>query len=228
MPICNASESAAFLAINATRQFVEGQLCGVYWAGSYLEAIDNSSKVDELLIARFSGKPSQRRGVITPRMVVAPRMGGAGEQYAGLWETGIGKGVKVRRIKDGLANTVILSEVLAVDGNGRIANRSDDIRGAWQSVSMGGSTYSHKTLPNSPEKDRVNGCERDDAEVPSSRLRCIEQPSMGPTAGDTFAAARSDHPGGVMAMRADGSVEFCSDQINAKVWASLATRDGDD
>ena len=44
----------------------------------------------------------------------------------------------------------------------------------------------------------------------------------------TYAAitARSFHPGGVNATRADGSVSFESDSVSLRVWQALATRNG--
>ena len=37
------------------------------------------------------------------------------------------------------------------------------------------------------------------------------------------AAARSGHPGGVMAAFGDGHVEFAADTVNASVWRSLGS-----
>jgi hypothetical protein len=95
---------------------------------------------------------------------------------------------------------------------------------------MGGSTYSHRTTPNSPVRDRINSCE-DDApqDIPAnSLLLCEQQSSSGQSAGNTWAAARSQHNGGVVAGRADGSVGFYSDDIDKLVWWALGTRAGND
>jgi hypothetical protein len=94
---------------------------------------------------------------------------------------------------------------------------------------MGGSTYSHFTTPNSKVKDRINGCEVDARDLPSGRrLECVEQSATGTAAGDTFAAARSQHIGGVFAATADGAVHFYSNEISPSVWSALATRQGQD
>jgi prepilin-type processing-associated H-X9-DG protein len=42
------------------------------------------------------------------------------------------------------------------------------------------------------------------------------------------AAARSAHPGGVVAAMADGSVRFVGDAIDINVWRAMATRSGDE
>ena len=41
-----------------------------------------------------------------------------------------------------------------------------------------------------------------------------------------FKAARSRHPGGVQALRLDGSASFISDTIDLGTWRNLATRAG--
>lgn len=43
-----------------------------------------------------------------------------------------------------------------------------------------------------------------------------------------IATARSNHPGGVNALMADGSVRFVQQSITRNVWRALATRNGDE
>jgi hypothetical protein len=101
---------------------------------------------------------------------------------------------------------------------------------------MGGSTYSHRTTPNKPAdttkpetQDNINGCEDTVADYPpGSPLICKRVNPTGKTAGDTWAAARSNHSGGVVAGRGDGSVGFYTDDINEQIWYNLATRAGAD
>jgi hypothetical protein len=89
----------------------------------------------------------------------------------------------------------------------------------------GASSYSHLTTPNSIVPDEIIGCEKDANDLPpNSNLMCKNKPMRGASAGDTFAAARSRHTGGVVASRADGSVGFYTDDINEGVWRALATR----
>lgn len=44
--------------------------------------------------------------------------------------------IKVRKITDGTANTVMLSEILSIDGHGAQPDWSDAIRGVWVSVGI--------------------------------------------------------------------------------------------
>jgi hypothetical protein len=95
---------------------------------------------------------------------------------------------------------------------------------------MGGSTYSHLTPPNSTAKDRINACE-DDApqDIPANSLLLCEQQSVGGrSGGETWAAARSQHNGGVVAGRADGSVGFYSNDTDKLIWWALGTRAAND
>jgi hypothetical protein len=49
-----------------------------------------------------------------------------------------------------------------------------------------------------------------------------------PSGQGAYAAARSRHPGGVVAFMADGSMHFISNSINLVTWRSMATRAGGD
>jgi hypothetical protein len=214
----------------------KGNYAACLGSGTYLEGIDRSIEVDRMLNIRpaadwGASKGTHRvpkRGIMTVSVQRVP-IRSPNSCPGGIWQLGHGKGVHLRRIRDGASKTVLLSEVLTVDGQGSITGASDDIRGVWVSPSMGASTYSHKTTPNSTVKDRINGCELDAKDLPAkSRLSCVEQPATGPTAGDTFAAARSQHRGGVNAATADGAVRFYANEIDPDVWAALGTRADND
>jgi prepilin-type N-terminal cleavage/methylation domain-containing protein len=130
----------------------------------------------------------------------------------GVWKAGQGQGNAVSDIKDGTSNTIMLSEVIAYDSE-------RDIRGAWVANSMGSSVFSARTSPNSKTiKDNIAICEEN---IPAGDERqCTENRNDG----NTWAAARSRHSGGVVAARCDGSVTFISDSINLQVWQALCTR----
>ncbi len=66
----------------------------------------------------------------------------------GTWKYGRGKGVAIRKIKDGASKTMVVSEVLTFDGSASDPQFSEDIRGIWTSPSQGASTYSHLIPPN--------------------------------------------------------------------------------
>jgi hypothetical protein len=143
----------------------------------------------------------------------------------GVWKFGRGKGIAVRRIKDGVSKCIVVSEVLTYDGSGSDRNFSEDIRGVWMCPSMGASCYSHLWGPNSTTRDQINGCEDDEEDIPPGHpLECTERRGGGKSAANTWASARSQHNGGVVAGRADGSVGFFSDDVDLVLWQNLATR----
>ena len=211
----------------AFEKLSKGNYAACLGAGTYFQSIDGNPKVEE----RLENREKLLRGVITVSMLPGWNKITQTEQdesIKGAWKFGRGKGTKTRKIKDGTSKTVVVSEVLAIDGIGANRQFSDDIRGVWVSSSMGASTYSHLTGPNAIQPDVINGCESDLQEIPpNSPLICEEKrPSRSPSAAATFAAARSKHNGGVVAGRADGSVGFYADDIQLSVWHALATRSG--
>src|SRR5262245_45252039 len=84
----------------------------------------------------------------------------------------------------------------------------------------GASSFTAKTSPNSATPDRIPGC---DTRIPVGHpLRCEQYR----TDGFSYAAARSNHSGGVNAAMADGSVRFVTNGIPPATWSALATRAG--
>jgi prepilin-type N-terminal cleavage/methylation domain-containing protein len=226
----------------------KGNYAACLGASTYLHSIDLNKYVDERLKSETFKDPVtgtnidyalavRSRGAITVTMIEdwenkakqSPVQSGA--DNLGMWKFGFGRGVKTSKIKDGVSKTVVVSEVLTVDGSsGSNARLSEDIRGVWVCASMGASTYSHMTAPNSPIYDNINGCETNSPRdiAADSPLRCKEVPASGNKTGDTYAAARSQHPGGVVAGKADASVGFYADGIDLNIWRALATRAGRD
>ncbi len=133
----------------------------------------------------------------------------------GSWKLGLGQGTTISDIKDGTTNTLMLSEVRAWPDHG-------DARGGWVLNAVGSSTFTAKTTPNSTTNDMISMC---DEAIPSADIMHCTQ-NRGSTEGENFAAARSEHPGGVVAALADGSAHFYSDSINPTVWQAMATRAG--
>jgi len=211
----------------------KGNYAACLGAGTYYESIDGNATVD----ADFTGSLEAEsrkllRGVVTVNMLPGWQqlnITSESPEARGAWKFGRGKGIKVRRIKDGVSKTIVVSEVLTYDGSASDRNYSEDIRGVWMCPSMGASTYSHLWGPNSVTNDQINGCEDDDADIPVGHpLRCTERRGGGKSAADTWASARSQHNGGVVAGRADGSVGFFADDIDLDLWHALATRAGGD
>ncbi len=208
----------------------KGNYAACLGSGTYFESIDNNPRVD----AQIQPVQKLKRGAITVSMIPGWQNVRQSEQDAsikGEWKYGRGKGVKIRKIKDGVSKTVVVSEVLTWDGScGGNSQFSEDIRGVWVCASMGASTYSHMTPPNSNIRDTINGCEKDEGkDIPANHpLNCEEKRGRGVSAGETFASARSQHTGGVVAGRADGSVGFYTDDTAIEIWQALATRAGSD
>jgi hypothetical protein len=110
---------------------------------------------------------------------------------------------------------LLISEVLGWDSE-------VDIRGVWTNGSAGASVFTCKQEPNDKQtNDKIVAC---DTTIPpvESELKCTEHRSDG----DTWAAARSEHPGGVVCSLADGSVRFVSEGVNIDIWREYATRAG--
>lgn len=218
----------------------KGNYAACLGAGTYLQSIDGNKFVEQKLRTDLGDQYNsvkKLRGAITVTMIPgwetkceqAPIQSGI--RSRGIFKFARGTGIPLKKLRDGVSKTIVASEVLGTDlGRGQ---NSSDIRGVWVAVSMGGSTYSHKTTPNKGHlvddestKDHVNGCE---PSVPGdSSMSCVNVNSSGDDAGNTWAAARSMHPGGVVAVRADASVDLFSDGIDERVWQALATRAGSD
>jgi prepilin-type N-terminal cleavage/methylation domain-containing protein len=127
---------------------------------------------------------------------------------AGVWKAALNEGVTISGIRDGASNTILVSEVLGV-------NSPDDNRGVWTTGIMGGSSFVTFNLPNSPQPDLIPVC--DDTDLP-----CTAHTSNG----QMHAAARSNHPGGVVYAKGDGSGDFATDSIDLAIWHGLGSRGG--
>ena len=129
-------------------------------------------------------------------------------------------GRKLREITDGTSHTIMASELLA--GRDDSMDGSDiDLRGLWCHAWMGTSMYSHFHTPNTSAGDAIEHC------VPAIDMPCNLQARADQLmTGD--AAARSQHPDGVVAVSGDGHVGFYSDSIDLFVWRALATYAGND
>ncbi len=113
-------------------------------------------------------------------------------------------------IQDGLANTLLASEVIVGQGL--------DLRGfSWWGDAAAFETF---LAPNSPFPD-----------VLFSAYYCLNRQPNPPCTGATTAlpdnyGARSRHPGGLNAALADGSVRFIKNAIAIQTWRALSTSRG--
>ena len=126
---------------------------------------------------------------------------------------------KLANIKDGLSNTMGMSELLQV-------SKGDDINGVAAADERGnlwycwGCMYSAFFTPNTSEMDYL-GC------ISGRATNAEYAPATDKTLdGATVVSARSSHSGGVNVAMCDGSVRFVSDTVNLDVWAAASTSKG--
>jgi hypothetical protein len=132
----------------------KGNYAACLGASTYRDSIDGSPEIDDEQLASPRENPAVpdtvenddryparklRKGIITVQLI--PGWQNITRQddpvARGAWKFGRGKGVKTRRIKDGVSKTIVCSEVLTWDGNAGSAADSEDIRGVWTTPSMG-------------------------------------------------------------------------------------------
>ncbi len=119
-------------------------------------------------------------------------------------------------ILDGTSHTLLTSEILVVPDDANVATQGygHDVRGRiWNPANQGAILFSTEYPPNTQVPDALNYCQPGVPEAP-----CIS------TTTDIVLYARSDHPGGVNAGFADGSVHFISDEIDLVTYQALGTR----
>jgi hypothetical protein len=141
----------------------------------------------------------------------------------GTWKMGSKLGVKFASISDGMSKTILASEILGYPS-------PNDVRGAWTLGGMGGMAFTTSLPPNPQTGDDVlASCQpsppMSPPEVPPYQFACTPD-SSSPVGSGTHAAARSAHPGGVIAVMVDGSAHFVEESIDPMVWKNLGTRKG--
>ncbi len=121
--------------------------------------------------------------------------------------------VRMSEILDGLSNTLAVSEC--------IQDKSGGLRGfAWWGP---GSQFETQLTPNSRLPDRTS--QNCSAAVIANKLNppCLNIVAAGPGDQQVASAARSRHPGGVMAVLCDGSTRFFSNNVALDVsrWGTV-------
>lgn len=152
--------------------------------------------------------------------------GTVGNGLNALPKMGYNCGRKTSTFKDGLSNTLFISEILTYDAPTLGAG---DGRGMWTSPAMGASTFSAMFGPNNAGLDVMAVCNypsggRGSSEYNGDPLFCKRPGNLG--GANSWAAPRSRHSGGVVVSFADGSVGFKADAIDLLVWQALSTRAG--
>jgi prepilin-type N-terminal cleavage/methylation domain-containing protein len=119
--------------------------------------------------------------------------------------------VRLAEVADGLSTTLAFSET--------VKGQSNDLRGfSWWN---GGAHFSTHLTPNTNQPDVL---EADIYCIPTNKLN---PPCTAPTtANPSNIAARSRHPGGVMASMCDGTVKFISNNIYVDTWRGISTNNG--
>lgn len=158
--------------------------------------------------------------------------GDSGTGNKGNFKWGRGKGTKIRQIPDGTSKTLAFSEVLNV-------NSSKDVRGVWTAHNQGSAYFSCLYQPNSTvvpnadpptaRHDNIVSCDNKGSFPilqPSDALYCVTVSASNQ--GETWASARSKHPGGVVCGRADGSVGFVANDVDIMSWRAFGTKGGGD
>ena len=135
----------------------------------------------------------------------------------------VAAGKRLAHFRDGTSNTALASELNAgredVREHGSEAAAGIwDPRGSWAYHIMGAASYTHRYTPNSSIGDLLHGGINCDSR-PNENLPC----ESGGWWEDTYATARSRHPGGVQLLFADGHVTFIGDSIDQGLWRAIGT-----
>jgi prepilin-type processing-associated H-X9-DG protein len=134
---------------------------------------------------------------------------------------GINSSANLTEITNGTSQTMIFGEYLT----GLPQNEApDDLRGVhWIDVPGMSQLYTH-AAPNSARPDLFNPSAR--FCPPSYNRPDRNLPCGGGSVTEMTAAARSRHPGGVNVLKADGSVQFVSQNIDLATWQAMGSISG--
>jgi len=173
-----------------------------------------------------------------------PSTGGVPSYNFGGAPFGPGTSSRLDDIRDGLSNTLLMSEVVGLRDD--IApNQQTSPTATWQgpvgdiTFSTGGQTFNGSLTPNSTTGDYVCMSAPWSSTPPS--VANLSTPSLATlngmpawqspaviagnpiTIGTQMFAARSKHNGGVNVTMCDGSGKFVADTVDAGVWMALST-----
>jgi hypothetical protein len=119
---------------------------------------------------------------------------------------GTNRRTKVKDIKDGLAHTLFLGEIVQAD-----FDTDFDFRGDFFNNDTGAAQFMTLYTPNSGIDSTACGGGTPDIPGPCT---------MG---GPVFVSSRSKHRGGVQASYGDGSVHFFVNEIDVSVWRAISS-----
>jgi prepilin-type N-terminal cleavage/methylation domain-containing protein/prepilin-type processing-associated H-X9-DG protein len=127
---------------------------------------------------------------------------------------------RIADVTDGTSNSVFLSEGLNPRPPGPWCGPMGDITLG----NMGGALFSNFTTPNSTSPDNIFGpCPQDGGLDPTYTAPCLSIGGNFDNNPNSYAAARSKHPGGVNVSMVDGSVRFVKNTVSARVWWAVGS-----
>jgi prepilin-type N-terminal cleavage/methylation domain-containing protein/prepilin-type processing-associated H-X9-DG protein len=125
------------------------------------------------------------------------------------------KGTRAADIRDGLSNTMGVSEYLT-------GLDASDSRGMFYTTRAGSQFLYVTAQPNSTAPDNILSWHPSFCPGDNSRNQPLQNlPCTGGSTDQNFASPRSLHEGGVQALFADGSVHFISNYVDLTPWRSL-------
>lgn len=197
-----------------------------FGAGTFGDALiteddaKNSALVEQKL--KMQG-PFRVEVVGRPGIDMRKLRGPTDDRIRGAFKAGYGKGVTMQSIKDGDSKTMMISELLGVDG-------LYDGRGCWTNGSMGASNFTAKNPPNADGTagvqewiDTIPLC---DEKNKNSPLYCVLDRG---NPNKWHAAARSSHTDGINVVFCDTSARYILNTVShERVWQRYATIRGGD
>ncbi|MEW4560987.1 DUF1559 domain-containing protein [Bremerella sp. JC770] len=126
---------------------------------------------------------------------------------------------RLSEVTDGTSNTACFSEILIASPGGLDDNRGDILN------NDGSPGFMSLLTPNSSSPDLCRQCKAssmDPNHADYRRMPC----SVVSQNHESYIAARSNHPGGVMVSMCDGSVRFVSETVNQSVWEGILSTFG--
>lgn len=139
-----------------------------------------------------------------------------------------GKPVKLSKITDGTSNTLLISETIKSKG---LVVPSHTWFGSLGDITIGRGAHTFSGLwpPNSENPDIIEWkCPKDPGIVCDDTKYPDHAVVNGSIPIDINRSARSQHPGGVNAVRVDGSGDFFANDTDRFVWRAMTTSAGSD
>jgi prepilin-type N-terminal cleavage/methylation domain-containing protein len=130
---------------------------------------------------------------------------------------GLDVAIPFSAITDGLANTLLMSEVVSPDAKAGVSDRRGDLYNDDPNATM----FMAYSPPNSTTPDQMP--------MIKGSPDCVYPWGSNPpcnTSSPAFNAARSQHAGGVYVLMADGAVKFVKDSVALPVWRDISTSQG--